>query len=69
MGKGGEAMNKQEINEMMSRLPSQQPQETTSHKVWISVWFIMFIILCIFAPDINYQPKEIVDGNCQETSR
>jgi hypothetical protein len=63
-------MNKREIDEMMSRLPSQQqPQETTTQKVWISVWFIMFLILCVYAPDITYQPKEISNGNCQETSR
>ena len=62
-------MNKQDIDEMMSRLPSQQKPETTWQKVWISVWFIMFIILCVYAPDIHYQPKESINGNCQETSR
>ena len=62
-------MNKQEIDAMMRELPSQQPQETTSQKVWIGVWFIMFIILCVYAPDIRYQPEEISNGNCQETSR
>jgi hypothetical protein len=61
-------MNKQEIDEMMSRLPSQQKPETTGQKVWASVWFIMFIILCVYAPDITYQPKEIANGNCQENS-
>lgn len=63
-------MNKRDIDEMMSRLPSQQqPQETTVQKVWISVWFIVFIILCAYAPDIRYQPQESTNGNCQETSR
>lgn len=62
-------MNKQEIDEMMSRLPSQQKPETMWQKVWIGVWFIMFIITCVYAPDIRYQPEEIANGNCQKTSR
>jgi hypothetical protein len=67
-GTRGPTMNKQEIDEMMSRLPSQQKHETTLQKVWIGVWFIMFVILCVYAPDITYQPKEIANGNCQENS-
>lgn len=62
-------MNKQDIDAMMAELPSQQPRETTTQKVWIGVWFIMFLILCAYAPDITYQPKESTHGNCQETSR
>lgn len=62
-------MNRQEIDEMMSRLPSQQPQETTWNKLWIGTWFIMFLILCAYAPDIRYQPtEEINHGNCQKIS-
>ena len=62
-------MNKQDIDDMMSRLPSQQPRETVWSKVNIATWFIMFLILCAYAPDITYQPKESTHGNCQETSR
>jgi hypothetical protein len=65
----GEAMNRQEIDDMMRRLPSQQPEETTGQKLLIGSMFIMFLILCIFAPDIRYQPtEEINHGNCQKTS-
>lgn len=59
-------MNKQEIDAMMRELPSQQQPETTSQKVWISVWFVMFVILCAYAPDIKYQPQESTHGNCQK---
>ena len=63
-------MNKQEIDEMMSRLPSQQPKETTGQKWMIGMWFVMFLILCIFAPDITYQStQENTHGNSQENCR
>jgi hypothetical protein len=62
-------MNKQDIDDMMSRLPSQQPPETIWQKIVIGMMLVMFIILCAYAPDIVYQPKEISNGNCQETSR
>lgn len=62
-------MNKQEIDEMMASLPSQQPKETKAQKVLLGTMFIMFIILCAYAPDIRYQPQESTNGNCQETSR
>jgi hypothetical protein len=62
-------MNREEINEMMSRLPSQQPEETTGQKWMIGMWFIMFLILCIYAPDIRYQPtEEITHGHSQENT-
>jgi len=59
-------MNKHEIDDMMRGLPSQQPTETTWQNVLIGAWLAMFIILCIYAPDIVYQPKEITHGNCQK---
>jgi hypothetical protein len=60
-------MNREEIDQMMRGLPSQQPQETTWSKLWIGTWFIMFLILCAYAPDIRYQPtEEINHGNCQK---
>lgn len=61
-------MNKQEIDEMMSRLPSQQKPETTGQKIVIGMMFVMFVILCVYAPDIRYQPQESTNGNCQKTS-
>jgi len=62
-------MNKQEIDEMMSHLPSQQPEETTGQKWLIGAWFVMFLILCVYAPDIRYQPtEESTHGNCQKNS-
>jgi hypothetical protein len=62
-------MNRKDIDDMMSRLPSQQPPETTGQKAWIAMWFVVFITLCAYAPDIVYQPKESTHGNCQENSR
>ena len=60
-------MNKKEIDEMMLDLPSQRPQETTGQKWAIGSAFVMFIILCVFAPDIRYQPtEENINGNCQK---
>lgn len=62
-------MNREEIDDMMRRLPSQQPEETALQKWLISTMFIMFLILCMYAPDIRYQPtEEINHGNCQKTS-
>ena len=62
-------MDKKEIDEMMSRLPSQQPVETTTQKWVIGMWFVMFLILCAYAPDIRYQPtEESTHGNCQKNS-
>jgi hypothetical protein len=62
-------MNRQDIDEMMSHLPSQQPNETTTQKFIIGMWFVMFLILCVYAPDIRYQPtEEKTHGNSQEST-
>jgi hypothetical protein len=62
-------VNRQEIDEMMRQLPSQQPVETTTQKWIIGMWFVMFLILCIYAPDIRYQPtEEKIHGNSQENT-
>ena len=62
-------MNRQDIDEMMRHLPSQQPTETTTQKWMIGMWFIMFLILCVYAPDIRYQPtEESTHGNRQENT-
>jgi len=45
-------MNKHEINKMMSRLPSQQPQESLTDKVLIGTIFIVFLIVMCMLPDI-----------------
>jgi hypothetical protein len=46
-------MNRQEINEMMKDLPSQQPpQETLGEKIFISVSFIAVIALLCMVTDI-----------------
>lgn len=49
-------MNKEEIDEMMSRLPSQRPPESLTSKMVIGMWFVMILILCAYAPDIRYTP-------------
>jgi hypothetical protein len=62
-------MNRQEIDEMMRHLPSQQPAETTTQKFIIGMWFVMFLILCAYAPDIRYQPtEENTHGYSQENT-
>jgi hypothetical protein len=45
-------MNHQEINKMMSRLPSQQPQESLTDKVLIGTIFTVFLIVMCMLPDI-----------------
>jgi hypothetical protein len=59
-------MNKQEIDEMMSHLPSQRPPESNAAKFVIAMWFVMFVILCIYAPDIRFNPEETNCGNSQK---
>jgi hypothetical protein len=45
-------MNRQEINKMMLRLPSQQPQESLTDKVLIGIIFTVFLIVMCMLPDI-----------------
>lgn len=45
-------MNRQEIDEMMSQLPSQKPDESLSDKLLIGTMFILFLIAACIAPDI-----------------
>ena len=49
---GEEHMNYQEINKMMSHLPSQQPQESLTDKVLIGTIFTVFLIVMCMLPDI-----------------
>ena len=45
-------MNRQEIDEMMKDLPSQQPQESLTDKVLIGTMFTVFLIVMCMLPDI-----------------
>jgi hypothetical protein len=45
-------MNKREIDEMMSELPSQQRKESLTDKVLIVIIFIAFLIGMCMLPDI-----------------
>ena len=64
-------MNKKEIDEMMSRLPSQQPQETLLEKVVIGIMFLLAIgfLMAItdFEPDCFDQHNHRV--NCEAKAK
>jgi hypothetical protein len=45
-------MNRQEIDEMMSHLPSQQPEESLLHCWVIGTMFTLFLIAACLMPDI-----------------
>jgi hypothetical protein len=68
-------MNKQEIDDMMKDLPSQQVQEETLiQKITIAIMFIVVLFLMVWAPDFilteeecNQQsPRAIIIGLCSE---
>ena len=46
-------MNKREIDEMMSHLPSQQVQETLLSKIIIAIMFILFLVFWLWVPDFE----------------
>ena len=46
-------MNKQEIDEMMSKLPSQQSGETLMEKVLIGIMLILAIGFLMWIPDFE----------------
>ena len=46
-------MNKHEIDEMMSKLPSQQPQETLLEKVAIGIMLVLAIGFLMMIPDFE----------------
>ncbi len=52
-------MNKEEIDAMMSRLPSQQHGEPLWSKVLTGILFFAFVALMAYAPDIYFNPEEI----------
>ena len=45
-------MNHQEIDEMMSQLPSQQSEESLLERWIIGTMFIVFLIVMCMLPDI-----------------
>lgn len=46
-------MNHQEIAEMMSRLPSQQPEESLLERWIIGTMFTVFLIVMCMFPDMR----------------
>jgi hypothetical protein len=68
-------MNKNEIDEMMKDLPSQQVQEETlMQKITIGIMFILILVLMMWAPDfvlteeecLQQSPRAITIGLCSE---
>jgi hypothetical protein len=68
-------MNKQEIDDMMRDLPSQQVQEETLiQKITIGIMFILVLVLMMWAPDfvlteeecLQQSPRAITIGLCSE---
>jgi len=68
-------MNKQEIDDMMKNLPSQQVQEETLiQKITIGIMFILVLVLMMWAPDfilseeecLQQSPRAITIGLCSE---
>ena len=52
-------MNKQEIDDMMKDLPSQQlPEETALQKFFIGIMFVLFLILWAWVPDFTLTEDE-----------
>ena len=69
-------MNKQEIDDMMRDLPSQQVQEETLiQKITIGIMFVLILVLMMWAPDfvlteeecLQQSPRAITIGLCSET--
>ena len=68
-------MNKNEIDDMMKDLPSQQVQEETLiQKITIGIMFILILVLMVWAPDfvlteeecLQQSPRAITIGLCSE---
>jgi len=69
-------MNKQEIDDMMKDLPSQQVQEETLiQKIVIGIMFLAVLFLMVWVPDFiltqeeceKQTPQAITSGLCNET--
>jgi hypothetical protein len=68
-------MNKQEINDMMKDLPSQQlPDETLIQKMKVAIMLIVIFLLMVWVPDFtlteeeckHQTPHAITSGLCSE---
>jgi hypothetical protein len=68
-------MNKQEIDDMMKDLPSQQlPEETALQKFLFGIMFIAFLLFWMWVPDFTLTEEEcqhqaahaITNGLCSE---
>jgi hypothetical protein len=71
-------MNKQEIDDMMKDLPSQQmPEETLAQKVLIGIIFLLVFTLMAWVPDFMLTEEECaqqessayVKNICRETTK
>jgi hypothetical protein len=52
-------MNKQEIDDMMKDLPSQQlPDETLIQKITVATIFILILFLMVWVPDFTLTEDE-----------
>jgi hypothetical protein len=52
-------MNKQEIDDMMKDLPSQQlPEETVLQKLIIGIIFIAFLMFWMWVPDFTLDEED-----------
>jgi hypothetical protein len=52
-------MNRQEIDDMMKDLPSQQvPDETLIQKITIAILFIVILFLMVWVPDFSLTQDE-----------
>ena len=52
-------MNKQEINDMMKDLPSQQlPEETVLQKFIIGIMLIAFVMFWMWVPDFTLDEED-----------
>jgi len=52
-------MNKQEIDDMMKDLPSQQlPEETLLQKVVLGIMFIAFLVFWMWVPDFTLDEED-----------
>ena len=59
-------MNKQEIDDMMKDLPSQQlPEETYLQKFIIGIMFVLFLLFWMWVPDFDLTEQECAQQSSQ----
>jgi len=60
-------MNKQEIDDMMKDLPSQQlPEETVLQKLIIGIIFIAFLMFWMWVPDLWVPDFTLDEEDCMK---